>query len=561
MANELQKVGEQKKNVQELNASASKSAAFGKLAKDINIYTKAAKKTKDPAIVKQLDQMKKKFKEMGGVIPDERKLGFFGKLKSSLSQLPGPMGKVASGFSGMSKTALVVGGIAAVGAAAVAATKKIWDLGMSTIQTADSIAKTSKQLGINAEAYQEFAWAVGLGGASEQDLSSGLQTLNKQMEAAANGNGKAAKAFKSLGISMDEVKSMNTEEMFVRISDALAGVEDTTEKAKTMSDLFCGSSAKLTEAIKGGSAALEEMRQEARDSGYVLSNEDLKKAEEAADNYARTQMQIKGVMNELGVAVMPVINETLTEFVQMMRENKDTIKTFVSVLADGFKLAGKALVGVMKAVPVLVQVIQNAHDFWVETFAKGFALADETISDVVGFFSSAKDSIVSGFNTAVDTVAGAIGFVVETFETAQNFIMNGFETAKDWLFGLPDTVAGIFEDIKSGIESWWGGIKASASSWVSSIVDSLVAFIMDKVSWLADSLKSLPIVGSLLEGDSPLASGSGSVTINVNNSVDARGAAPGAGAEISRAVQASSGQSGQAVAAAMANYQSLSYAG
>ena len=272
-------------------------------------------------------------------------------------------------------------------------------------------------------------------------------------------------------------------------------------------------------------------------------------------------MQIKGVMNELGVAVMPVINETLTEFVQMMRENKDTIKTFVSVLADGFKLAGKALVGVMKAVPVLVQVIQNAHDFWVETFAKGFALADETISDVVGFFSSAKDSIVSGFNTAVDTVAGAIGFVVETFETAQNFIMNGFETAKDWLFGLPDTVAGIFEDIKSGIESWWGGIKASASSWVSSIVDSLVAFIMDKVSWLADSLKSLPIVGSLLEGDSPLASGSGSVTINVNNSVDARGAAPGAGAEISRAVQASSGQSGQAVAAAMANYQSLSYAG
>ncbi|MBR2307214.1 MAG: hypothetical protein IKO51_08685, partial [Clostridia bacterium] len=98
--------------------------------------------------------------------------------------------------------------------------------------------------------------------------------------------------------------------------------------------------------------------------------------------------------------------------------------------------------------------------------------------------------------------------------------------------------------------------------WVRSIVDSLVAFIMEKVSWLADSLKSIPIVGSLLEGDSPLgAGGGGSVTINVNNAVDARGAAPGAGAEISRAVQASSGQSGQAVAAAMANYQALSYAG
>lgn len=562
VAAELKKVGDQKKEVSALNESAKKSAAFGKLAKDIQTYSKAAKSTKDPAIIKQLDLMKKKFKEMGGVIPSEKKLGFFAGVKKGLADLPGPIGKVASGFGGLSKASLVVGGFAAVGAAAVAATKKIWDLGVSVINTADSIAKTSKQLGINAEAYQEFAWAVGLGGASEQDLSSGLQQLNKQMEAAQNGNAKAAKAFKSLGISMDEVKSMNTEEMFVRISDALAGVEDSTSKAKTMSDLFGGSSAKLTEAIKGGSAALEEMRKEARESGYVLSNEDLARAEEASDNFSRAQMQLKGVMNTIGVEVMPTINEVLTEFVQLMRDNKDDIKKFAAVLADGFRIAGKVMIGVMKAVPVIIQVVQNAREFWIETFAEGFAAADRGISAVIDAFGTAKDFVVGVFDTVSSAATAAFGFVVEKVETVKTFLFDAFDAVKAWVLGLPETVAGVFTSIKDTIETWWGGLKDSASSWVRSIVDSLVNFIMEKVSWLADSLKSIPIVGSLLDGDSPMgAGGGGSVTINVNNSVDARGAAPGAGAEISRAVQASSGQSGQAVAAAMANYQSLSYAG
>lgn len=562
VADELAKVGARKADVKELNAQASKSAAFGKLARDIQTYTKAAKKTKDPAIIKQLDSMKKKFREMGGVIPDERKLGFFAKLKSSLSQLPGPIGKVASGFGSMSKAALVIGGFAAVGTAAVALTKKMWDLGVSTIQAADEIAKTSKQLGINAEAYQEFAWAVGLGGASEQDLASGLQQLNKQMEAATSGNSKAQKAFKSLGISMDEVKSMNTEEMFVRISDALSQVDDVTAKTKTTMDLFGGSGVKLAEAIKGGSAALDEMRKEARESGYVLSNDELERAEEAADNYERAQMRVKAALRSLGVEVMPLINDGLVAFSEFIRENKDDIKEFVQDIGSGFRFVIKLTNGVREAFSITSQVITGGLEWWKNDIIQ-YGKTCVMIAEGIGHgFVVAKDWVVNAFGVAYDAVAGFFTSVGEWWDGVLNDASEAVEGIKEYFSNLPSAIMDEFDALATSLGEWWSGVKSSASQWVSELVDSLVGFIMDKLNWLSDSLKSVPLIGQLLEDEPAIAKGSGgSVTINVNNSVDARGAAPGAGSEIARAVRASDGQTGQSIAAALGSYNDLAYAG
>ena len=546
VAAELSKVGQKKKEVTELNAAAKKSAAFGKLAKDIQAYTKAAQKTKDPAIIRHLDQMKKKFREMGGAIPSERKLGVFARMRASLAELPGPIGKVASGFGSINKAALVVGGFAAVGTAAVALTKKMWDLGVSTMQAGDQIAKTSKQLGIDAESYQEFAWAVGLGGASEEDLASGLKTLNKQMEAAASGNSRAKKAFEELGISMDDVKSMNTEEMFVRISDALAQVDDVSKKTKTTMELFGGSGNKLAEAIKGGSSELEKMRKEAREAGYVLSNDDLKKAEEAADNYARAQMQLKGALNAVGVEVMPTVNETLVDLVQLIRENKDDIKDFAKLLGGGFKVAMRLVRDEMRYLLALFEIIKGSVEFWqVELPVIGDTIA--------GAFTAASDAVVGAFNSAYDTVSGVIGAIRDT-------VTETFDSLYGLITGIPDKVSDGLNAAKEFISSWFSELASSASSWVTGLMDEIASFIMEKVNWLSDSLRSIPILGQLLEDEPSLAAGSGGVTIQVQNSIDARGAAPGAGAEISRAVSSSTGQTGASIAAALGSYNDLSYA-
>lgn len=544
---ELARVGARQKEVSALNVSASKSAAFGKLARDIKLYSRAAKQTKDQAIIKQLDAMKGRFRELGGVIPTKG-LGKFGGV---VSRFPGKMLGVA-------------GGIAAVGAAAVAATKKIWGLGMSTIRTGDQIAKTSRQLGIDAQVYQEFAWAVGLGGASEQELASGLQHLNQQMEAAANGNSKATKAFSRLGISMSEIKSMNTEEMFVRISDALSNVDDVAAKTKTTMDIFGSAGTKLATAIKGGSAALEDMRKEARDSGFVLDDEALANAERATDNFARAQMSLKGALNVVGVEAMPTINDLLTDFAQAIKDNRDFIREFAGALATGFRFAGKVVKGLFTGISVGVQVIKGAHEFWVGAFADLFQAIDNGTARVKGFLIDIKDTVVATYDAAVQGVATAIGFAVDRFTAFRAWGSGLVTEAMSWVTAIPDRLATALDGALESIETWWADLKDSAKSWVVGIINDLTESIMNKLSWLSDALSQIPVIGSLISGDSAQAkaiAGGGNVTIQVNNAVDARGAAPGAGAEIRRAVQASGGETGANVAAALAQYQGLSYAG
>lgn len=524
LAAELARVGAQRRQIEALNRSASRSAEIGRLARRIQEYTAASRQVRDPAIQAALERTQRRFKELGGVIPRQREMretsGFFSALRDGAMQAPGPLGdlfrSVSSVGGGLSKfggvAMIAVGTIAAVTAAVVGATKAMWEFGKQTIDEADKIAKTSRQLGIASDAYQELAYAVGMGGASEQDFSGALQQLNKQMEAAAGGNKKAMTAFKDLGISMREVKSMNAEEMFVRISDALSGVDDVASKTRTTMALFGSGGAKVATAIADGSEALEKFRKEAREAGYVLGSDALANAEEAGDNFARAQLQLQGVIRQLGVEAMPVMNEALLEFITLLRENKDDIKEFASFMGDVFTGSVRLLVNSVKALGVVFKSFANGIEYWQEQFAAFLTNTGRSISATVDF--------IKNIPTALSTAVGAlVGKISGMLESARNMV----------------------------------------SEWVSSVADYAVDFILDKVRALASSLSDTPIIGGLLEKAFP--SGAGQTTIVVNTSVDARGAAPGAGADVDRAVTAAAGASGEAVADAIAGYTRLSYGG
>lgn len=522
VAAELKRVGDSKKEIQALNKSAARSAEIGRLAKDITAYTKAAQKIKDPSLTAALEKMKKRFRELGGVIPDKRKpAGFFSTLRDGLNRVPGPLSGVMQSLSAVrdafsttgGKAAIAVGAVVAVGAAASKAAKAMWDLGVDTMRAGDQIAKTSRQLGIDAEAYQEFAYAVGLGGASEKDFETALRQLNKQMEAAQSGNKRAADAFRALGVSMDEVRSMNVEEMFVRLSDALSQVDDTAAKTRTTMALFGEQGNKIATAIAGGSAELERLRKEARDAGYVLTGDSLKKAEEANDNFTRAQLQLRGVARQLGVEVMPVVNDMLVEFIQLIRDNREDLATFVKILGGGFSTAAVVAAKAVGAVNAAVEIFGEGLKFWQ-------------------------------------------GLVADVLIGAEGLIFKGV----DFVESVPGRVMAALGEVASRVEVWFGEAKSRVQSWITSVVNAVVQTILEKIDWLTSALRDVPLLGGLF-GDSGPAVGGGSVTVNISNSVDARGADPGVGATVQRAIANVTSSSGERAAAALAEYNGLSYSG
>lgn len=521
LAAEMARVGQKRTEVEKLNAAASKSAEIGRLARDIQRYSDAAKRVKDPALEAALKRMKTRFRELGGVIPDKKKLGFFQQLKSALAQLPGPIGRMGTALHGIreafsttgGRITLAVGAFGALTAVAVKAGKALWDLGVDAIKSGDAIAKTSRQIGIDAGAYQELAYAVGLGGASESEFADALRTLNRQMEAASQGNGKAAQAFKTLGISMAEVKSMNAEEMFVRLSDALSEVDDVAAKTRTTMALFGGSGDKVATAIAGGSAALGKMRTEARKAGIVMDGKALKKSEEAADNYTRATLQMRGVMRQLGVEVMPVVNDALVGFVKLVQDNRESISAFAHGVGRAFSVGMDIVVGAVKGISAAIDIFSGGLEYWQDRAAEMFQWIHDTNDSIYGFFGE-----------------------------------------------LPGKVSDAFSSAFSAVKGFFSDVYDSAGGWISGLIDRVKRAIYDAATSLLRYLRDLPLIGQLFEGDAPAVAGGG-VTINVSTSVDARGAIPGAGAEVQRAVRAGMARSGEEIAAAMSQYSALSYSG
>lgn len=497
LSSELRSMAERRRGIEALNRSAARSTEIGRLARQIREYEQATSRLRDPAMLAHLNRLRARFRELGGAIPDRRRVGVLTQLRDSLRGLPGPAGQAANSLDSMmavfrSPAAMLagaVGAIAAVSAAAVGATKALWDMGTETMKLGDHVSKTSRQLGIDAQAYQEFAWAVGLGGASEEDLATGLQTLNRQMEAARTGNKKAIKAFGELGISMQDVRRMNTEEMFVRISDALSQVDDAADKTRTTMQLFGGGGTKLATAISGGSEELERMRAEARELGFALDPEALKLAEEATDNYSRATMHLQAVKNELGVAVMPAVNTALTEFSSLLSENSGKIKDFAQDVGGG---------------------LITAIDF-VRTHTEELGIACKALVGFVTAGASLMPTLADSVVSAIDAAGEAIGSALTSARTA--------------------------------VSDWWTGVSNDASEWIRSIIDDIASTVTGGLTSLASGLQDIPLVGRLFGGDSgaAVAAAQGGVTVNVQTSVDARGASPGAGADVGRALAAVGG--------------------
>ena len=100
-------------------------------------------------------------------------------------------------FSKLGDTAKKIGAVlgaaaTAIGTAAVAAGKKLWDMANDTASAWDAIDKTSQKIGISAESYQEWGYVFERCGADVNNLQTGMKKLSTVITDAASGSDSAA---------------------------------------------------------------------------------------------------------------------------------------------------------------------------------------------------------------------------------------------------------------------------------------------------------------------------------------------------------------------------------
>ena len=284
--------------------------------------------------------------------------------------------KLADGAKTAGKWALgVAGAAAAVGTAMIAAAK-------DTAETADQIDKASQRMKMDAESYQELAYAAQLSGVE-------MSTLER-----------AAKKLEGTDLSMDEaldqIYALGTEE----------------ERAAKAAELFGESVAyQMTPLLNASAEDMAAMKQEAHDLGLVMGEDAVKNGAAMNDMFTKVEDSINMLKNGLMVELMPYVMEILDWIIQNIPKISATVKKVMDALMPIIK---PILNGIMKLVEGFTALLDgDIHGFidGILGFLGGLGQAFLNIGKSI--FGFLWDGLVSVWNDIANWVSDKVNWLID----------------------------------------------------------------------------------------------------------------------------------------------------
>lgn len=258
------------------------------------------------------------------------------KTQAALASATRGLGKLKSVASAAKIPALagaaVLGGLAA--------------LAKQAITTADAVAKSADAIGISTDALQEYTYALDLAGISGSETEASFKKFTKTFGELKAGTGSAYTFLKLYDNELIKTfqNAKTADDGLELLFRVLARVEDHSQRAALAAAFFGRSGAKMTVAVKDGSAALEAQRQRARDLGLVLEEDLLRSAERANDQFTILAKTIGTNLNRALLQVAPELGnlaERLTDAIPTIIEWVDQFGQFIGLIekSDTDKLA------------------------------------------------------------------------------------------------------------------------------------------------------------------------------------------------------------------------------
>lgn len=234
---------------------------------------------------------------------------------------------------------------AAVGAAAIAAGVAIFKLVDNVTAAGDEVAKAARAAGLASDEYQRLAFAADRSGASTQVLSKAAKNIGKFFADSQTKTTPFTEALDKVGLSMAAIEKLSFEERLGAIGDALNFVSDESERL-ALSQKLVGEEAgpQLASLLAEGTAGIRKLGDEAERLGAVLGKDALAASEDFQDQMTNLKTTISAVVNEVGIALIPVVRDLVVSTQKWVIENK----TLVSIKVKDF---------IEKTIPVLKDLL------------------------------------------------------------------------------------------------------------------------------------------------------------------------------------------------------------
>lgn len=147
------------------------------------------------------------------------------------------------------------------------------------IDTLDGIGKSSSNLGITAESFQKLAYAARRTNTPVEMVEMAMRKTRLMAGNLAAGNVDAANTFNALGLRIEDLRGLKTDEMFNRIATALNYVDDPLKRSALLAKMFGEEGEKLNNFLRD----YNELGKEAESRGLIIREEEVKSAEALKD--------------------------------------------------------------------------------------------------------------------------------------------------------------------------------------------------------------------------------------------------------------------------------------
>ena len=274
------------------------------------------------------------------------------------------------------------------GVVQLAGTAAFGALAHSALAYADQIVDTAKANDVAVESVLKLGNALANNGGKAEDAGKFLAKFSSFVDSAASGSDEAQETFKKLGVSLKELGSLSTENLFQKTLEGLANIEDPITRNAKAFEVF-GKAAKgvdfttLLQGLRDGNPLAKEQA-----AGLLA-------AAQANDDFAES-------WRNLQVAFTTVFGPMIKDLAELTKQWSADGKLNTGIKAFGYTLiaitAASTIAGIVRLVQALSTVVTVMR-----TVGVAAAFASAGVSAVLGAAGAA--AVVAGI-AAVDALGG-----------------------------------------------------------------------------------------------------------------------------------------------------------
>lgn len=377
-----------------------------------------------------------------------------------------------SGFESLKNTLSTVGAalgatVAAIGTAAVAAGKKIWDMANTTAEAGDEIDKQSQKLGISAENYQKLSYAMERSGSDVDTFKKGMSNITNSLADFQNGVAGADEKYKQLGISFENTDGSikSSEDVLMETIDALSNMTDETQRNALANDIFGKSYQELQPLLNQGSDGIKALMDEAEKYGMVMSDDAVAASAAFEDSLTKLKGTLNGVKNTLMSQFLPGLTAITDGFAELVSGNdegadmiKSGIESVIETVTDMIPQVVSLLTTIGEAILEEAPSVLESLSLSIIDLLPGaldFALND-VLPNLITSFLSITGQLISSISDALPdlmtSLAESLSTIVTELFTADNitnFVQLILDFIKNAIAGIGEALPIILDAIKT----------------------------------------------------------------------------------------------------------------